>query len=107
MDSEDLIFGNLWESFVEVTENINSVEAPMNVSLCLIQAVHEVDTMSSTSVGISDLSDEILLCILRYVPVCDLLMNVAKVCSKFHTLCHDKSLLSNVNLSEDYRVNLP
>lgn len=92
---------------MKVTENINSVEAPMNVSLCLTQAVHEVDTMSSTSVGISDLSDEILLCILRYVPVCDLLMNVAKVCNKFHTLCHDKSLLSNVNLSEDYRVNLP
>lgn len=65
-----------------------------------------MDTMCSTSVGISDLSDEILLCILRHVPVCDLLMNVAKVCNKFHTLCHDKTLLSKVNLSEDYQVNL-
>lgn len=62
--------------------------------------------MSSTLVGISDLSDEILLCILHHVPVCDLLMNVAKVCSKFHTLCHDKTLLSKVNLSEEYLVKL-
>lgn len=60
--------------------------------------------MSSTSVGISDLSDEILLCILRHVPVCDLLMNVANVCNKFHALCHDKTLLSNVSLSEEYLV---
>lgn len=60
--------------------------------------------MSSTSVGISDLSDEILLCILRHVPVCDLLMNVANVCNKFHALCHDKTLLSSVSLSEEYLV---
>ncbi|CAF98149.1 unnamed protein product, partial [Tetraodon nigroviridis] len=65
----------------------------------------DTDTMSSAPVGISDLSDEILLCILRHVPVCDLLMNVARVCNKFHTLCHDKTLLSNVNLSEDYLAN--
>lgn len=78
----------------------------MHVSLCLSQAVHDMETMSAASVGISDLSDEILLCILRHVPVCDLLMNVARVCNKFHTLCHDKTLLSNVNLSQDYLVNL-
>lgn len=78
----------------------------MHVCLCLSQATRAVDTMSSASVGISDLSDEILLCILRHVPVCDLLTNVAKVCDKFRTLCHDKTLLSNVNLSEDYLVNL-
>ncbi|XP_068178141.1 F-box/LRR-repeat protein 18 isoform X2 [Antennarius striatus] len=65
-------------------------------------AVHDEDTMSSTSVGMSDLSDEILLCILRHVPVCDLVLNVANVCHKLHTLCHDKTLLSTVSLSEEY-----
>uniref|UniRef100_A0A3Q3R4V6 F-box domain-containing protein n=1 Tax=Monopterus albus TaxID=43700 RepID=A0A3Q3R4V6_MONAL len=60
------------------------------------------DTMSSMSVGMSDLSDEILLCILRHVPVCDLLLNVANVCHKLHTLCHDKTLLTNISLSEEY-----
>lgn len=91
---------------MEAIESTKSLEAPMYASLCLSQAVHDVDTMSSASVGISDLSDEILLCILRHVPVCDLLMNVARVCNKFNTLCHDKTLLSNVNLSENYLVNL-
>lgn len=62
--------------------------------------------MSSTSVGMSNLSDEILLCILRHVPVCDLLLNVANVCHKLHTLCHDKTLLTNVSLSEEYMVKL-
>lgn len=60
--------------------------------------------MSSASAGMSDLSDEILLCILRHVPVCDLLTNVANVCQKLHTLCHDKSLLTKVRLSEEYLV---
>lgn len=61
--------------------------------------------MSSTSVGMSDLSDEILLCILRHLPLSDLLMNVAQVSDKFRTLCRDKSLLTNVSLSEDYMVS--
>ncbi|KAM9363945.1 F-box/LRR-repeat protein 18 [Symphorus nematophorus] len=69
------------------------------------QAVCEEDTMSSTSVGMSDLSDEILLCILRHVPVCDLVMNVANVCQKLNILCHDKTLLSNVSLSEEYQAD--
>ncbi|XP_051242556.1 F-box/LRR-repeat protein 18 [Dicentrarchus labrax] len=68
----------------------------------IIQAVRDEDIMSSNTVGMSDLSDEILLCILRHVPVCDLVMNVANVCQKLHTLCYDKSLLSNVSLSEEY-----
>lgn len=62
--------------------------------------------MSSASVGMSDLSDEILLSILHHVPVCDLLLNVANVCHKLHTLCHDKTLLTNVSLSEEYMVKL-
>ncbi|XP_017283291.1 F-box/LRR-repeat protein 18 isoform X2 [Kryptolebias marmoratus] len=58
--------------------------------------------MSSAFVGMSELSDEILLCILRHVPVCDLLTNVANVCQKLHALCHDKTLLTNITLSEEY-----
>ncbi|XP_034544338.1 F-box/LRR-repeat protein 18 [Notolabrus celidotus] len=69
------------------------------------QAVCDEDTMSSSTVGMSDLSDEILLCILRHVPVCNLLMNVANVCHKLRTLCHDKTLLSNVSLSEEYQAD--
>ncbi|XP_041790245.1 F-box/LRR-repeat protein 18 [Chelmon rostratus] len=71
----------------------------------IVQAVCDEDTMSSTSVGMSDLSDEILLCILRHVPVCDLVLNVANVCQKLHILCHDKTLLSNVSLSEEYQAD--
>lgn len=73
--------------------------------ICLSQAVGDRDMMSCTSVGMEDLSDEILLCILRHLPLSDLLMNVAQVSHKFHTLCHDKTLLANVRLSEDYMVN--
>ncbi|XP_005929391.1 F-box/LRR-repeat protein 18 isoform X3 [Haplochromis burtoni] len=68
----------------------------------ILQAVCDEDTLSSSSVGMSDLSDEILLCILRHIPVCDLLLNVANVCQKLNTLCHDKTLLTHVSLSEDY-----
>ncbi|XP_077380260.1 F-box/LRR-repeat protein 18 isoform X2 [Festucalex cinctus] len=57
------------------------------------------------TVGMSDLSDEILLCILRYVPVCDLLANVAPVCQRLQTLCRDKSLLAHVCLTEEYTMN--
>ncbi|XP_026158476.1 F-box/LRR-repeat protein 18 [Mastacembelus armatus] len=71
----------------------------------IVQAVCDEDTMSSASVGMSDLSDEILLCILRHVPVCDLLLNVANVCHKLRTLCHDKTLLTNISLSEEYRAD--
>lgn len=59
----------------------------------------------SNSVGILDLSDEILLCILHHLPVCDLLLNLANVCQKLRSLCYDKSLLSEVCLSEDYMAN--
>ncbi|KAM9792175.1 F-box/LRR-repeat protein 18 [Neosynchiropus ocellatus] len=52
--------------------------------------------------GMSDLSDEILLCVLRHVPVPDLLTNVAPVCRRFRWLCCDKSLLGHVSLSEAF-----
>lgn len=60
---------------------------------------------SAHVVGILDLSDEILLCILHHLPVCDLLLNVANVCHKLRTLCYDKTLLSDVCLSQHYMVN--
>ncbi|XP_034044311.1 F-box/LRR-repeat protein 18 [Thalassophryne amazonica] len=68
-------------------------------------AVVDEDAVASSSVGMSDLSDEILLYILRHVPVCDLLLNVARVCHKLHRLCHDKTLLTCVTLSEEYKAN--
>lgn len=84
-----------------------ALKAPDHYTVCCpAQAVCDEDTMSSSSVGMSDLSDEILLCILRHVPVCDLLLNVANVCQKLHTLCHDKTLLTNVSLSEEYWVHI-
>ncbi|XP_056136938.1 F-box/LRR-repeat protein 18 [Lampris incognitus] len=70
-----------------------------------VQALCEEDVMAVNSVGISALSDEILLCILCHVPVCDLLLNVAQVCHKLHTLCHDKTLLAHVCLSEEYTAS--
>uniref|UniRef100_A0A8C6SVQ6 F-box and leucine-rich repeat protein 18 n=1 Tax=Neogobius melanostomus TaxID=47308 RepID=A0A8C6SVQ6_9GOBI len=57
------------------------------------------------AVGLLDLSDEILLCILHHLPACDLLLNVANVCHKLRTLCYDKTLLSDVCLSQHYSAN--
>ncbi|CAK6980009.1 F-box/LRR-repeat protein 18 [Scomber scombrus] len=71
----------------------------------IVQAVWDKDSMASASVGMADLSDEILLCILRHVPVCDLLMNVSQVCHKLQMLCYDKALLSHVSFSEEYTVD--
>uniref|UniRef100_A0A3B4B110 F-box domain-containing protein n=1 Tax=Periophthalmus magnuspinnatus TaxID=409849 RepID=A0A3B4B110_9GOBI len=59
---------------------------------------------SADSVGLLNLSDEILLCILYQLPVCDLLLNVANVCHKLRMLCYDKTLLSQVCLSDHYLV---
>uniref|UniRef100_A0A667WN40 F-box and leucine-rich repeat protein 18 n=1 Tax=Myripristis murdjan TaxID=586833 RepID=A0A667WN40_9TELE len=78
---------------------------PACFSPSLFQDVCDEDAMASVSVGMSGLSDEILLCILRHVPVCDLLLNVARVCPKLYTLCHDKTLLTRVRLSEEYVAN--
>ncbi|KAG7486345.1 F-box/LRR-repeat protein 18 [Solea senegalensis] len=68
----------------------------------IVQAVCGEDTLSSALVGMSDLSDEILLCILHHVPASDLLLNVSNVCHKLQTLCRDKTLLTHVSLSEEY-----
>lgn len=99
--------GHLDNSFQRLTEYTDILKAPNCDTICFFspQAVRDEDTMSSSSVGMSDLSDEILLCILRHVPLCDLVMNVSNVCIKLHTLCYDKTLLSKVSLSDEYQVN--
>ncbi|CAL8330992.1 unnamed protein product [Lota lota] len=80
-----------------ITETLGNVDHPRVQDHC------EEDVMSS--VGISSLSDEIVLCILHYVPVCDLLLNVTRVCRKLRVLCHDKTLLTHVCLSEEYTAS--
>uniref|UniRef100_A0A672MAS1 F-box and leucine-rich repeat protein 18 n=1 Tax=Sinocyclocheilus grahami TaxID=75366 RepID=A0A672MAS1_SINGR len=64
------------------------------------------DSISQTSVTISDFSDEILLNILRFIPSHDLMLNVSHVCRKLRTLCLDKSLRAPVHLHKEYTVNL-
>ncbi|KAJ0033553.1 hypothetical protein NQD34_000660 [Periophthalmus magnuspinnatus] len=68
-------------------------------------ACEEEGERSADSVGLLNLSDEILLCILYQLPVCDLLLNVANVCHKLRMLCYDKTLLSQVCLSDHYLAN--
>ncbi|XP_020788595.1 F-box/LRR-repeat protein 18 isoform X2 [Boleophthalmus pectinirostris] len=68
-------------------------------------ACEEEGEQSADSVGLLILSDEILLCILYHLPVCDLLLNVANVCHKLRTLCYDKTLLSQVCFSDHYLAN--
>ncbi|GCC29934.1 F-box/LRR-repeat protein 18 [Chiloscyllium punctatum] len=55
------------------------------------------------SLSLTDFSDEILLTILRFVPSCDLLLNVRKVSRKLAALCMDKSLISSVTLHKEYQ----
>ncbi|XP_059408128.1 F-box/LRR-repeat protein 18-like isoform X2 [Carassius carassius] len=63
------------------------------------------DSISQTSVSISDFSDEILLNILRFIPSHDLMLNVSQVCQKLQTLCLDKSLRAHVHLHKEYTAN--
>ncbi|XP_026060402.1 F-box/LRR-repeat protein 18-like [Carassius auratus] len=64
-----------------------------------------LDSISQTSVTISDFSDEILLNILRFIPSHDLMLNVSQVCRKLRTLCLDKSLRAHVHLQKEYTAN--
>ncbi|XP_059409591.1 F-box/LRR-repeat protein 18 [Carassius carassius] len=64
-----------------------------------------LDSISQTSVTISDFSDEILLNILRFIPSHDLMLNVSQVCRKLRTLCLDKSLRAHVHLHKEYTAN--
>nr|XP_056722139.1 F-box/LRR-repeat protein 18 [Euleptes europaea] len=55
--------------------------------------------------NLMDFSDEILLHILRYIPVSDLVLNIRRVCRKLAALSLDKSLTHLVNLHKDYQVD--
>ncbi|XP_078414745.1 F-box/LRR-repeat protein 18 isoform X1 [Cetorhinus maximus] len=63
------------------------------------------DQDQSPSLNLTEFSDEILLTILRFVPSCDLLLNVRKVNRKLAALCVDKSLVSSVTLHKEYQEN--
>ncbi|XP_073503910.1 F-box/LRR-repeat protein 18 isoform X2 [Phyllobates terribilis] len=52
----------------------------------------------------TDLSDEILLQILSYIPHTDLILNVKNTCHKFAALCLDKSLTKSVVLHKHYQA---
>ncbi|KAI5616097.1 F-box/LRR-repeat protein 18, partial [Silurus asotus] len=72
---------------------------------CSVQAQCSSESISLSSVTISDFSDEILLHILSNIPTYDLVLSVSRVCRKFQTLCQDKSLISHVRLQKEYRVS--
>ncbi|XP_072916778.1 F-box/LRR-repeat protein 18 [Hemitrygon akajei] len=57
------------------------------------------------SLNLTEFSDEILLNILGFVPSCDLLLNVRKVCRKLAALCVDKSLVNYISLHKEYQEN--
>ncbi|MBN3306869.1 FXL18 protein, partial [Amia calva] len=63
------------------------------------------DSLEINGINIAEFSDEILLNILKYVPGHDLVHCVRRVCKKFDSLCLDKSLTSNVQLSREYQVS--
>ena len=50
------------------------------------------------SVKITDLPDEVLLTIFRYLPTYDVLRNVAVVCKHFRRLSKDSSLIQEICL---------
>ncbi|KAG8432835.1 hypothetical protein GDO86_017187 [Hymenochirus boettgeri] len=64
-----------------------------------------VATQSMYTINPIDLSDEILLHILRFVPITDLILNVKRTCRKFASLCLDKSLMQKVSLHKEYQAN--
>ncbi|XP_067318050.1 F-box/LRR-repeat protein 18-like isoform X1 [Anolis sagrei] len=59
----------------------------------------------SNGMNLMDFSDEILLHILRYIPVSDLVLNVRRVCRKLSVLSLDKSLTHTVILHKNYQVD--
>ncbi|KAM5152423.1 F-box/LRR-repeat protein 18 isoform 2-T3 [Mantella aurantiaca] len=66
---------------------------------------HTVEKVEGYCINPTDLSDEILLHILSYIPSIDLILNVRKTCRKFANLCVDKSLTHKVNLHKAYQAH--
>ncbi|MGH0157748.1 UNVERIFIED_CONTAM: hypothetical protein FKN15_058338 [Acipenser sinensis] len=63
------------------------------------------DPVDSDNINMTELSDEILLNILKFVPTHDVVLSVRRVCKKFASLCLDKSLVSTVRLTRDYQAS--
>ncbi|KAM8933625.1 F-box/LRR-repeat protein 18 [Pelodytes ibericus] len=74
----------------------------MSESTAEVQSGGEVER--SFTINPIELSDEILLHILSYVPSTDLILSVKKTCRKLASLCLDKSLTQRVNLHKLYQV---
>lgn len=66
---------------------------------------HTGEKIEGYCINPTDLSDEILLHILSYIPSTDLILNVRKTCRKFANLCVDKSLTHKVNLHKVYQAH--
>lgn len=62
--------------------------------------------MSEFSVTILELSDEVLLYILSFVPVLELVLGVSRVCRRLRVLSQDTSLISHVCLHKQYKVRI-
>uniref|UniRef100_A0A8C5Q0H9 F-box and leucine rich repeat protein 18 n=1 Tax=Leptobrachium leishanense TaxID=445787 RepID=A0A8C5Q0H9_9ANUR len=74
------------------------------MSNCTAEVQSGDDVERSFSINPTELSDEILLHILSYVPSTDLILHVKKTCRKLAGLCLDKSLTQRVNLHKVYQV---
>ncbi|XP_063286251.1 F-box/LRR-repeat protein 18 [Pelobates fuscus] len=74
------------------------------MSNCTAEVQSGGETARFFTINPTELSDEILLHILSYVPSTDLILNVKKTCRKFAGLCLDKSLTQRVNLHKVYQV---
>ena len=68
----------------------------MNASEDTIE-VEDLENQES-SVKITDLPDEVLLTIFRYLPTYDVLRNVSVVCKHFRRLSKDSSLIQEICL---------
>ncbi|XP_063790168.1 F-box/LRR-repeat protein 18 isoform X2 [Pseudophryne corroboree] len=62
------------------------------------------EKMEGCYINPTDLSDEILLQILSYVPSTDLILSVKKTCRKLANLCLDKTLTHRVFLHKEYKI---
>ncbi|XP_029433001.1 F-box/LRR-repeat protein 18-like [Rhinatrema bivittatum] len=63
------------------------------------------ESREESSISPTELSDEILLHILSYIPSTDLILNVRRVCRKLESLCLDKSLIQRVLLRKEYQAS--
>ncbi|XP_030067872.1 F-box/LRR-repeat protein 18 isoform X2 [Microcaecilia unicolor] len=63
------------------------------------------ESSEDSNISPTELSDEILLHILSYIPSTDLILNVRRACRKLETLCLDKSLIQHVLLRKEYQAS--